>query len=78
MSRERTRYGMIALLVVAAVLTALGNKLDSPWIGWLGFVAFFGAVFLYLNWRRQLAERRRGMVFDREAKTDETRSGPDE
>jgi hypothetical protein len=78
MSRNRVRYGMIGLLAVAAVLSVVGKKLDSPLVGWLSFVAFAGAVFLYVTWRRQVAARRRATVFDREAKTDETRTGPDE
>jgi uncharacterized membrane protein len=70
---------MIGLLVVAAVLSVVGKKADSPWIGWLSFAAFLAAVFLYVDWRRRRAsERRADRVFDREAKTDETRTRPDE
>jgi hypothetical protein len=69
---------MVGLLAVAAVLSVIGKKTDQPWIGWLSFVAFIGAVFLYANWRRELAKKRRARVFDREAKTDETRTRPDE
>jgi len=70
---------MVALLAVAAVLSVVGKKANSPWIGWLSFVAFIGAVFLYVDWRRRVAaQRRAARVFDREAKTDETRTGPDE
>jgi uncharacterized membrane protein YfcA len=70
---------MIGLLVVAAVLSVVGKKADSPWIGWLSFAAFLAAVFLYVDWRRRrAAERRADTVFDREAKTDETRTRPDE
>lgn len=79
MSANATRYWMIGLLVVAAVLSVVGQKANLPWIGWLSFVAFLGAVFLYVDWRRRrAAERRAGRVFDREAKTDETGTRPDE
>jgi HAMP domain-containing protein len=79
MSANTTRWWMIALLAVAAVLSVVAKKANSPWIGWLSFVAFIGAVFLYVDWRRRIAARRRtDRVFDREAKTDETRTGPDE
>ncbi len=70
---------MIGLLVVAAVLSVVGNKENSHVIGWLSVVAFFGAVALYVDWRRRrAAERRADTVFDREAKTDETGTRPDE
>jgi hypothetical protein len=70
---------MIGLLAVAAVISVVAKKADSPWLGWLSFVAFIGAVFLYADWRRRLAAARRAArVFDREAKTDETRTRPDE
>ena len=70
---------MIALLIVAAALSVVGKKANSPWIGWLSFAAFLCAVFLYVDWRRRRAAERRGdRVFDREAKTDETRTRPDE
>ena len=78
MSRNRVRYGMIALIGAAAVLSIVGKSLNNVWIGQLSVIAFFGAVGLYVAWRRQLAARRRAMVLDSEAKTDETRTGPDQ
>jgi len=75
---NQLRLWLIAVLVVAAVLSVVGNKAGSPFIGWLSFAAFLVAVFLYLNWRRTVVQHRRGRVLDREAKTDETRSHPDE
>ncbi len=79
MSANATRYSMIGLLVVAAVLSVIGKKANDPWIGWLSFAAFLGAVFLYVDWRRRrAAERRAARVFDPEAKTDETRTLPDQ
>jgi 4-hydroxybenzoate polyprenyltransferase len=78
MSANTTRYWMIVLLATAAGLSVIGKKANSPWIGWLSFVAFLGAVFLYVDWRRRrAADRRAGRVFDREAKTDEDRTRPD-
>ena len=79
MNANATRRWMIVLLAVAAVVSVVGKKLDEPWIGWLSFVAFLGAVFLYVDWRRRLAaQRRAARVFDREAKTDETGPRPDQ
>ena len=79
MNANQVRTRMIGLLVVAAVLSVVGKKADNPWIGWLSFAAFLCAVFLYVDWRRRRAAGvRAGRVFDSEAKTDETRTGPDE
>ena len=79
MSRsDRLRAVLIAILVVAAMLSVVGNKADSPWISWLSFAAFLCAVVVYLRWRRAVLEERRARVFDREAKTDETGTGSDQ
>jgi hypothetical protein len=78
MKREQLRVVMVTLLAVAAVLSVVGNKIDQPWIGWVSFVAFIVAVFLYSDWRRRVAAARRGKVFDRKAKTDETGTRSDE
>ncbi|HEV2590603.1 MAG TPA: hypothetical protein VGU02_01800 [Gaiellaceae bacterium] len=76
---NQVRARMIGLLVIAAVLSVVGKKANSPWIGWLSFASFLAAIFLYVDWRRRRAnERRAGRVFDSEAKTDETRTGTDE
>jgi uncharacterized membrane protein len=70
---------MIALLAVAAVLSVVGKKANSPWIGWLSFASFLVAVFLYIDWRRRRAAERRGdRGFERETEPDETRTRPDE
>jgi hypothetical protein len=69
---------MVGLLAVAAVLSVIGKKTDSPLVGWLSFAAFAAAVVLYVDWRRRLIQERRARVFDREAKTDETRTRTDE
>jgi uncharacterized membrane protein len=75
---DRLRGLLVAILVVAAVLSVVGNKTSSPWIGWLSFVAFFCAVVVYLRWRRAVLTKRRARVFDPEAKTDETGTGSDQ
>jgi hypothetical protein len=78
MRANTLRYWLIALLVVAAVVSVIGKKAGSPLVGWISFAVFLGAVALYVRWRRAVALERRGRVFDREAKTpDETRTGPD-
>jgi hypothetical protein len=78
MTPEQLRLRMIGLLVVALVLSVLGNELNARWLGWLAYAAFAGSVVLYLGWRRGVAARRRGRVSVPETKTDETRTRPDE
>ena len=56
---DQVRTALIALLVAAAVLSVVGNKLNQPWIGWLASIAFLVAVVLYLDWRRRLRAGRR-------------------
>jgi uncharacterized membrane protein YfcA len=72
------RFRLILVLVVAAVLSVVGNKTGNTFIGWLSFAVFLCAVAIYVVWRRRAAEERRGKVLDSEAKTDETRSSPDQ
>jgi hypothetical protein len=73
------RAWLIAALVVAAVISVVGNKEHSTFIGWLSFAVFLCALVLYVSWRRAALVERRGRVFDREAKTtDETRARPDQ
>lgn len=78
MRPQQLRWTMVALLAAAAALSVLGNKLNDRFVGWLAVVCFICAVFLYVNWRRQVAALRRARVFDRKAKTDEPGTGPDE
>jgi hypothetical protein len=78
MRANTLRLWLIGLLVVAAVISVVAKKANSPAIGWLSFAVFLVAVVLYARWRRAAAAERRGRVFDRESKTDdETRTGPD-
>ena len=79
MRADTLRWRLIGTLVVAAVISAVANKAHSVILGWVGLAVFLVAVWMYLQWRRTaLAERRAASVFDREAKTDETRTRPDQ
>lgn len=78
MPANAMRLWLIAVLAVAAVVSVVAKKADSPWIGWISFVLFLGAVVLYFQWRRTARAELRARVFDREAKTDETRTRPDQ
>jgi uncharacterized membrane protein YfcA len=78
MSANRLRAVLIGTLVVAAIVSVIGNKANSPWLGWVSFAVFLCAIVLYLTWRRTALQERRGRVFDPEAKTDETRTRPDQ
>ena len=78
MRANRLRLYLILVLAAAAVLSVVGNKAKSPFVGWLSFAVFLCALVLYLTWRRAALAERRGRVFDREAKTDETRTRPDQ
>jgi uncharacterized membrane protein YfcA len=78
MRADRLRLYLIVTLVVAAVLSVVGNKSSSPFVGWLSFAVFLCALALYVTWRRTAVRERRGRVFDREAKTtDEDRTRAD-
>jgi hypothetical protein len=79
MKANTLRVYLIAALAVAAVISVIGNKRHSPFIGWLSFVVFLCALVLYVSWRRAALRERRGRVFDREAKTtDETGTRSDQ
>ena len=72
MRANSLRLWLIGVLVIAAVVSVVANKADSPVIGWISFALFLCAVVMYVQWRRTAREERRARVFDREAKTDET------
>ncbi len=79
MKANALRAWLIFALVVAAVISVVGKKADSPFVGWVSFAVFLTALVLYVSWRRAALRERRGRVFDREAKTtDETRARPDQ
>jgi energy-coupling factor transporter transmembrane protein EcfT len=74
---DRKRWQLIAVVAVAAILNVIATELHSRILGWLGFAVLFFGILLFVRWRRAAIAERRGRVFDREAKTDETRTGPD-
>ena len=78
MRAHRLRLYLIGVLVLAAILSVVGNKSQSPFLGWVSFAFFLCAVVLYFAWRRTAMQERRGRVFDREAETDETGTRPDQ
>ena len=78
MSADRLRALLIALIVVAAVTSFLGNRQDSRVLNGLGLGVFLAAVFLYGLWRRAVRNERAARVFDREAKTDEAGTRTDQ
>jgi len=78
MTAKPLRMYLIVVLVLAAALSVVANKSHSAFLGWLSFAVFLCAVVLYVTWRRTALRERRGKVFDREAKTDETRTRPDQ
>ena len=78
MSANRLRLLLIGLIVVAAVVSFVGNSSGSRVLNGLGFLVFLAAVMLYAVWRRTVRRERAGRVFDREAKTDETGTRPDQ
>jgi uncharacterized membrane protein YfcA len=79
MRSQKLRLYLIAALVVAAVISVVGKKANSAFVGWLSFAVFLCALVLYVSWRRAAMQERRGRVFDREAKTpDETGTRTDQ
>ena len=79
MSANALRIWLVVALAVAAVISVVGKKADSPLVGWLSFAVFLVALVVYVSWRRAALRERRARVFDREAKTtDETRARPDQ
>jgi uncharacterized membrane protein YfcA len=75
---DQLRGLLIAILVVAAVLSVVANKTHSGFVGWLSFAVFLCGIAVYFSWRRAVLAERRARVFDREAKTDETGTGSDQ
>jgi len=72
------RVWVIGLIVAAAVISFVGNRSGSKVVNAIGLGAFLAAVFLYAYWRRAVRTERAARVFDREAKTDETRTRTDQ
>ena len=78
MPANTLRVYLIVVLALAAVLSVVGNKSHSPFLGWLSFAVFLCSLVLYFTWRRTARQERRDRVFDREAKTDETGTRTDQ
>ena len=78
MTAEQKRWQLIAVVVVAAIVNGIATHMHSRVLGWLGVTLLCLGIALFLRWRRAAIAERRGRVFDREAKTDETRTGPDQ
>ena len=78
MSAGRLRALLIGLIVVAAVISYVGNRENSHVLNGLGLGVFLVAVLLYGLWRRAVRNERAARVFDREAKTDETGTRADQ
>jgi uncharacterized membrane protein YfcA len=72
------RAWLIGLIVVAAVVSFIGNQQNSRLLNGLGFGVFLVAVMLYAFWRRAVRNERTARVFDREAKTDEAGTRTDQ
>jgi uncharacterized membrane protein YfcA len=75
---RRLRVWLIATIVLAAVISFVGTRTGNNIVNSLGFAIFVGAVGLYGLWRRAVRNEHAARVFDREAKTDETRTRPDQ
>ena len=75
MGSNALRLWLIGLLAVAAVVSVVGNKTNSPFVGWLSFAIFLGALCLYVTWRRTVLNERRER---RRVEADEARARPDQ
>ena len=78
MSAQRVRGLLIGLIAVAGVLNFFANREHNRLLGGASFLVFLSAVMLYAYWRRIVRRQRAAKVFDREAKTDETRTRADQ
>ena len=78
MSAQRVRVLLIGLIAVAGVLNFLATRSHSRVLGGASFFVLLLAVMLYAYWRRLVRRQRAARVFDREAKTDETRTRADQ
>jgi uncharacterized membrane protein len=78
LSPQRVRVLLIVLIAIAAVINFFATREHSRALGGASFLVFLVAVMLYAYWRRVVRRSRDGRVFDREAKTDETRTRADQ
>jgi hypothetical protein len=78
MRSHTLRLWLIAVLALAAVISVIGNKADSPWIGWLSFAVFLVGLCLYVSWRRAALHERRSRIRTEDRPGDETRTRTDQ
>jgi hypothetical protein len=78
MRSHTLRLWLIGVLALAAVISVIGNKADSPWIGWLSFAVFLVGLCLYVTWRRAALNERRTRIRTEEQAGDETRTRTDQ
>jgi uncharacterized membrane protein YfcA len=78
MRSHTLRLWLIAALVLAAVMSVIGNKANSPWLGWLSFAIFLVALSLYVTWRRAALNERRSTMPPEDRPDHETRTRPDQ
>ena len=78
MRSHTLRLWLIGVLALAAVISVIGNKADSPWIGWLSFAVFLVGLCLYVSWRRAALNERRSRIRAEDPAGDETRTRTDQ
>jgi membrane protein CcdC involved in cytochrome C biogenesis len=78
MRSHTLRLWLIGTLVLAAVISVVGNKANSAWIGWLSAAVFLVALALYVSWRRAALNERRSRIPTEDQAGDETRTRTDQ
>jgi hypothetical protein len=78
MRSHTLRLWLIGTLVLAAVISVIGNKANSAWIGWLSAAVFLVALTLYVSWRRAALNERRSRIRTEDQPRDETRTRSDQ
>jgi hypothetical protein len=78
MRSHTLRLWLIGVLALAAVISVIGNKADSPWIGWASFAVFLVGLCLYVSWRRAALNERRSTIRTEDRPGDETRTRTDQ
>jgi hypothetical protein len=78
MRSHTLRLWLIGTLVLAAVISVIGNKANSAWIGWLSAAVFLVALTLYVSWRRAALNERRSRIRTEDRPGDETRTRTDQ
>jgi membrane protein CcdC involved in cytochrome C biogenesis len=78
MRSQTLRLWLIGTLVLAAVISVVGNKANSAWVGWLSAAVFLVALTLYVSWRRAALNERRSRIRTEDQPPDETRTRSDQ